>query len=637
MRTWTRILLGCLTLTVAAACGDSPTSPAPPPAPPAADLVPVTSPLDAQIRSTIDALFPRLIGDVINGAWNVIVGELVLSRKPGLTDRQRALLVELARKQLVALAAFIQSKTGRIIPPPGETQDHAAARLILLMSVYVYNGPETVPPVVPPSSDAVVAIVQPSATATQTVRTPTQHAAVQFPPGSLGETRIIVISQLLTAYPANCSGPLNTRLCQYPQFYEISSFPDTRLQSPAIAAVCHINAGDSRLPLENHDGFRIAHDAPADPANYVEGGTIVDGVEVLPFVLVSGLTSCEGNSYFGGGSPVPSAPRGALGSALHWLGAPAARFASAVFGRLAPRQAWAIDGIGGGRLSVFSTFGVVDPAGRPDISVNTDPQGFEGSFAPGDVVPIGSWSVTNAGTATARFVGAGFTVARDSMLTVGVVYSAPAGNADALAPGQSFGGSGASATLPLGIADGVYYVGVRAEINDEGGATDPNIFNNRGTVRIDVRSPVVPLTFVLANGATPAVQFGGPPLECATYTEQLTDISASITLPAPGQGGGGVTLTAVEQLVSDCGSPEFPVNQHSYTADKITRDGNAVSVTFVPNADNLPRAALDFTGTLSEDLMSLSGTFTWHRVDQPSPLDWTIATPATLLRQVQIP
>ena len=488
MRPWTRILLACLTLTVGAACGDSPTSPAPPPAPPAADLVPVTSPLDGQIRSTIDALFPRLIGDVINGAWNVIVGELVLSRKPGLTDRQRALLVELARKQLVALAAFIQSKTGRIIPPPGETQDHAAARLILLMSLYVYNGPDAVPPVVPPSSDAVVAIVQPSATTTQTVRTPTQHAAVQFPPGSLGETRIIVISQLLTPYPANCSGPLNTRLCQYPQFYEISSFPDTRLQSPAIAAVCHINAGDSRLPLEDHGGFLIAHDAPANPANYVEGGTIVDGVEVLPFVLVSGLTSCEGNSYFGDGSPVPSAPGGALGSALRWLGGPAARFASAVFGRLAPREAWAIDGIGGGRLSVFSTFGVVDPAGRPDISATFDPPAHEGSYTPGDVVQLGSWSVSNIGTAKARVVVARFVVYNDG----GTVVNTIAGDAEqGLAPGESLGGSGASVTLPLGLANGTYYVAVRGVINDVDGLFESNYDNNEQVIPIDVFTPVI--------------------------------------------------------------------------------------------------------------------------------------------------
>lgn len=489
MRSWTRLLLCCLTLTVGAACGDTPTSPAAPPAPPAADLVPVTSPLDAQVRGTIDALFPRLLGDVIGAAWKVIVAELVISQKPGLTDQQRALAVDIARRQLVALVAFIQSKTGKIIAPAGETQDHAAARLVLLMSLYVYNGPATTPPVIPPSSDAVVAIVQPSATTTQTVRTPTQHAGVQFPPGSLGETRIIVISQVMTPYPANCSGPLQTVLCQYPQFYTFSSFPDTKLQSPAIAAVCHINSGDSRTPLEDHDGFRIAHDRPADPANYVEGGTVREGIEVLPFVLVSGLTSCPGNSYFGGGSQIGST--GALGRALRWLGNPAARFASAVFERVAPRKALAIDGIGGGQFSFFSTFGIVDPAGRPDLSVITDPASFEGTFSPGDVVPIGNWSVTNNGTATARFVAAGFTVAQDSMLTQGTVLGAPAGNVDALEPGQSFGGSGASVTLPLGLANGFYYVGVRAEIDDEGGLADPTIFNNRHTVRIEVFTPVI--------------------------------------------------------------------------------------------------------------------------------------------------
>ena len=530
MRTWTRLLLGCLTLTVGAACGDSPTSPAAPPAPPAADLVPITSPLDAQIRSEIDALFPRLIGDVIGAAWNVIVAELALSRKPGLTDRQRALTIDLARRQLVVLVAVIQAKTGRITPPPGETQEHAAARLVLLMSLYVYNGPATTPPVVPPSSDAVVAIVQPSATATQTVRTPTQHAAVQFPPGSLGETRIIVISQLLTPYPVNCSGPLNTRLCQYPQFYEISSFPDTRLRSPAVAAVCHINAGDARTPLENHDAFRIAHDAPADPANYVEGGTIVDGVEVLPFVLVSGLTSCAGNSYSAGASPV--APRGALGSALRWLGRPAVRAASAIFARLAPREAWAIDGIGGGQFSVFSTFGVVDPASAPDLDVGVAPSAVYGSGEGGNMVQVGAWSVVNTGTAAARSVTATIVVAADSLLTTGVVASATLGQAVALPPGQALSGSGITVALPASLVPASYFVGIRATLDNETGLADGNLPNNLQSRRA-------------ALGGTPLGSWVGRASALTTRADAAGDAIAGKIYVVGGRNASGI-LSAFE-------------------------------------------------------------------------------------------
>lgn len=508
MRSWTRLLLCCLTLTVGAACGDTPTSPAAPPAPPAADLVPVTSPLDAQVRGTIDALFPRLLADVIGATWKVIVAELVISQKPGLTDQQRALAVDIARRQLVGLVAFIQSKTGKIIAPAGETQDHAAARLVLLMSLYVYNGPATTPPVIPPSSDAVVAIVQPSATTTQTVRTPTQHAAVQFPPGSLGETRIIVISQLMTPYPVNCSGPLQTVLCQYPQFYTFSSFPDTRLQSPAIAAVCHINAGDSRTPLEDHDGFRIAHDRPADPANYVDGGTVREGIEVLPFVLVSGLTSCPGNSYFGGGSQVGST--GALGRALRWLGDPAARFASAVFERIAPRKALAIDGIGGGEFNVFSNFGVVDPAGLPDLSVGFAPPGHEGAYSPGDIVQLGSWSVSNIGTATARAPVANFYLESVGEPTGQLILRVPAVNASNLAPGQSLGGSPASLNLPLDLPNGFYDVSLGVVDNDVDGLGESNYDNNRLTVRIEVFTPVIGQAAPAARSPFAFASFSAP-------------------------------------------------------------------------------------------------------------------------------
>ena len=627
---------GCLTLAAFVACSDAsvaPTAPGSPVAPPSFTIPAI--PLGTQIQTTINTILPASEASSLLHRWNNVVDELneaqLVINKPAKYKSE----IDSARARLVVAVSYLQSKTYKIIPPPGETKDHAAARLALMMSIYVYGGPGSDPPTFPPGSDAVLAIIQPSATVTTTIRTPLQHAAVQFPPGSVGETRILVIGQSLTPFPANCSGPLDTQLCQYPQFYDFRIFPDTRLLTPAIAAVCHINAGTARFPLANHDRFEIAHDAPVNPADRVAGGTIVDGIEILPFALVSGLTSCTGNSYQV--SLAPAAPRGALGSALHWIAEPAARLASAIFGQLQPREAWAIDGLGGGRVSLFSSFATVDPASAPDLDVSTDPAAFAGSFAPGDVVPIGSWSVSNAGTATVRSVTAEFRVARDSMLTVDVANSAPAGAGATLVPGQSFSGSEASIALPAGLADGVYFVGVRAASGFEGGLADANIYNNRHTVRINVQSPTTPLTYAIANAATPVVPFGNAPTQCDSYTEQMTGINASITLPGAQEGGGGMTLTTIEQLVTECGATPLPISQQSYIAGNVTRDGDVVTATFVPNPNNLPQATLEFTGTLSADLSTLAGTFTWHRTDRASPLDWTVVMDATLVRQGQIP
>src|SRR6202040_1447931 len=100
-----------------------------------------------------------------------------------------------------------------------------------------------------------------------------------FEAGSVAENTVIVISQnLLTAYPKNCSGPLTTLLCQYPQFYNFDQFPHKKLLKGAKFAVCHVNNPDSpRHPLADHDRFRLAHAKPDNSADYTPGSTIRDG------------------------------------------------------------------------------------------------------------------------------------------------------------------------------------------------------------------------------------------------------------------------------------------------------------------------------------------------------------------------
>ena len=493
MRNWSQLsVVGCLTLLGIAACSDVPPT-APKAAPQGATQAQRTTPavpLGEQIQTEINALFPLSEATSLTYRWNKVLDELAEAQAVISRPVKYKSEIDRAHELLVSAVTYIQTKTYKITPPPGETKAHAASRLALLMSLYVYNGPDASVPVVPAASDAVLAIVQPSATLTTTVQTPTLHAAVQFPPGSLGETRIVVIAQEMTPYPVNCSGPLVTRLCQYPQFYEFNVFPDTKLLSPATVAVCHVNSGDARAPLADHDRFRIAHDAPADPANRVEGGTIEDGIEMLPFVVVSGLTSCEGNSYQVG--MAPAAPAGALGRALQWMAAPVERVASALLDAVKPREAWAIDGLGGGRLSVFSTVAVVDPQGVPDLEIDAAPSVIDVSGDGGEALQIGSFSLRNTGTATAEDVSATVVAATDSLLTTGVIASASLDEeASALAPGATLSFGASSLDIPADAAAGSYFVGVRASISGESDLGESNFVNNLQSVRVNVGS--VPL------------------------------------------------------------------------------------------------------------------------------------------------
>src|ERR1700730_10450059 len=164
--------------------------------------------------------------------------------------------------------------------------------------MYFYGGPSTVPPPFTPGADAVVGVVTPNAPAT--IVTPTLHAGVQLEAGSVAENTIVVVTQNPTPFPANCSGPLQTKLCQYPQFYTFDQFPHKRLLKPAKFNVCHVNSGEQRRPLADHDRFRLAHAKPADPADYTPGSTIRDqngeSIEILPLIAQT-FSTCVGNFY----------------------------------------------------------------------------------------------------------------------------------------------------------------------------------------------------------------------------------------------------------------------------------------------------------------------------------------------------
>src|SRR5438552_410219 len=107
-------------------------------------------------------------------------------------------------------------------PPGGETTDAAAARVILYMSMYIYNGPTFTPPVYTPSADVAVTVVEPAQG--DTIVTPADVAGIGLEAGSVAEPTIIVITHNPTPYPANCSGPLQKKLFKYRDFYEFEEF-----------------------------------------------------------------------------------------------------------------------------------------------------------------------------------------------------------------------------------------------------------------------------------------------------------------------------------------------------------------------------------------------------------------------------
>ncbi|HET9425579.1 MAG TPA: CARDB domain-containing protein [Gemmatimonadaceae bacterium] len=374
-----RPLLPALALLSLAACTDRPDLTAP--GGPAATrrIVAPSGTLDQNITALID-LLPRGLATAGRNRW----GNVKAKYQEGLTDPAQ---MKVARKMLFELAEWVKAKGPQMSPPPNnETVSAATARLTLYMSQYVYDGPETAPPVFLAGADNAIALVTPEDSAT--VVTPAEQAGVAFEEGTVSQETIIVITENPTPYPANCSGPLATRLCQYPRFYHFSQFPHEKLLKPARFAVCHVNDGGNREPLADHDRFRLAHEKPANPADYTPGSTIRDqngeSVEILPEITQT-FSICEDVVY---ALNPPTGMKGAL-----------TRLAKHVGKLVTPKNAYAIDQGGGGLSIMFSDFNNLDPDGVPDDSVDNFTTSADTAHG-GDEVVV-SYTVRNTGTATA--------------------------------------------------------------------------------------------------------------------------------------------------------------------------------------------------------------------------------------------
>jgi alpha-tubulin suppressor-like RCC1 family protein len=368
--------------------------------------------LDQNIASLLDML-PRGVATAGRNRW----GSVKTKYQAGLTDPAQ---MKVAKKMLFELAQWVKAKAPEMDPPGDETSTAAAARLTLYMSQYVYEGPEAEPPAYVAGADNAVALVTPTDSAT--VVTPAEQAGVSLEAGSVDEETIIVITENPTPYPANCSGPLQTKLCQYPRFYHFNQFPHERLQKAARFSVCHVNDGTQRLPLADHDRFRLAHTLPANPADYTPGSTIRDqngeAIEILPLVTQT-FIMC-GETEYSRNEP-------------HGLGGLMTRLARNVGKLVSPKNAYAIDQGAGGESFMFSDFNDVDPDGVPDNSLDTLAVSSDTTH-PGDHVTL-TYTVSNSGTATSPTVPAviSFNTSVPSP-TVQILTSVPV---PALVPGQT--------------------------------------------------------------------------------------------------------------------------------------------------------------------------------------------------------
>jgi hypothetical protein len=348
MKARTPRLFATLALLVTAslvACGDrnnSPTASKLGPLAPSFQQIQGQGTLGAEIPALVNAAWPKGQATAVLAKWDQVLR--AIAKEPKAVLKGKTVPGSSGRAELTRTISYLQLKATEATPPSGETRNHFIARLVLDMSTYVYGGPSAPVPPLSATSDVAFKLVTP-ATA-DTVVTPAKQAGVAFAVGSVVEPTIVVITPNTTYYPDNCTGPLDTKLCQYPRFYTFNVFPDVKLNVPAKVQVCHVDAGPARRALADHDRFRVAHDKPADPANYSTGSTIVDNIEVLALVTIN-ITACAadgGTTYL----PPLAVSYSRLGRAAYFAKSLISRAATAVGRFLAPNEALAID-VGGGR------------------------------------------------------------------------------------------------------------------------------------------------------------------------------------------------------------------------------------------------------------------------------------------------
>jgi hypothetical protein len=476
-------VIGVLLALGAAACDNSPTGTLARPGSASFDKpIPVSNDLNTEIKSLVTSGFPKGQATSILAKWDQVLKSL--ANEPKTTLKGKTVPGAGGRAELVRTVSYIQLKSGEAIPPAGETQAHFVARLVLDMSLYVYGGPATPPPVLTTGSDVGFKLVSPGVA--DTVVTPAKQAAVAFPSTSVIEPTVVVITPDSTYYPDNCTGPLDTHLCQYPRFYHFNVFPDVKLSSPAKVQVCHVDAGGQRMPLANHDRFRVAHDKPANPADYSAGSTIVDNVEILAFtpMFVTDCLANGGTSYTTALAP-NAAPLTRLAYFTNRVMHGMSVVAHALF---VPRDAYAIDVGGGGFAELFSNFAVVDPDSKPDLAQSTAPDSYfhvnEIDIVAGGTIPIGSWNVTNAGSGTSGAFTSNLIVASDTALT-STFSVIDIGGASSLVPRANFSYAARDVVVPA--TPGTYFVGTRVvPIGADSISSDDWV-----SVRVIVHAPAV--------------------------------------------------------------------------------------------------------------------------------------------------
>ncbi|MBX3234431.1 MAG: hypothetical protein KIT84_09440 [Labilithrix sp.] len=139
-------------------------------------------------------------------------------------------------------------------------------------------------------------------------------------------------------------------------------------------------------------------------------------------------------------------------------------------------------------------------------------------------------------------------------------------------------------------------------------------------------------TYAGTLDATPTVRFGGQGTggNFCNYDVTLKNVAIEVTVLPSGQViAATVRDTMIEASVPPCTYSPAPPSDQTFSFTTMTETSAGESqLAFKGAAGNRPATSLVV------DLKKVGGSYeasaTWHRTDQPDPLDWTVKTKITL-------
>jgi hypothetical protein len=549
-----------------------------------------TSTADISIRDNLrQCLTPQAIDQLARVAWgprHPNYFAVVARISPILFAMQRNDTAT-ARTKAFQAVDFIQKLQGRRRfrgnPPPVD----AIIQAIFCLAAVNYSDPD--------NSFLILPSDQP-----QVVVSGDANAGVQLPANPVSEPTLLTVTKITTTFPLG-GGPLNTKLDQYPGYYEFvkQSATNAPLTQPVVVAVCpSITVPDSirnrlRLGHQASFGFEVTPPAPANflncPPSIASGNTGSQWLKVLASLVMPREAHAASTARFGtggvGGSasefspfapvdPVLSFGGGVGGSASEFLLMPTPVAPPTTGDKAAPsgpnkNNTVRVAPSGGVRnlqvapllpgapfmnsqapvvdCSVAAINAAIIPACRPLVTLTT----LQGT--PFNNVPI-TWSVTSGGG----------TISPEDYVTLGC---------------GTFGSSASTITGTFGKAGVCWTTGPATGVNK------------------------VVATPSLGGDAIPGVSFY-PTSQTFTVTTSLTTPTATVTgggsFPYDGTAhvGGGTCSDGLTPVVTYSGG-SAPVNVGTSTVTVTCGAGNPLFVTVSSSATITitPRAATATAGS----------------------------------------